>query len=68
MKKITITCDNCGVDITEAGQMPTYRIHVSSEKLPNNMRSEFAVMVYPPTGDEYYCSVGCLAKKYLNNV
>jgi len=67
MSKITtITCDACGNDLTETNAMPKFRLRLTSEALPHNTNSIYAVMVYPPIrNDMYFCSIACI-REYVN--
>lgn len=59
----TITCDNCEKDITKTGAMPTFRLKLSSEALPQEGGITFAVVVYPLLdGDKYFCDRICLVE------
>jgi len=66
MKNIKITCDSCEKDITETESMPTFRLVLSSEKLPSSSNSTYAVLVSPPIGHtHYFCNLICL-KRWLD--
>lgn len=63
MKTVLITCDTCLCDLTESGGIDTYRLHLTSEKLPNNSDTSLDMYVPNPKIDEYYCDRHCLKKK-----
>ena len=67
MPKITrITCDVCGCDLSETDAMPRFRLRLTSEALPHNTNSVYAVMVYPPIRNPmYFCSIACI-REYVN--
>ena len=61
MKTVTILCDNCNADLNDAGAMPTYRLCLKSEAVPNSGGIMYSVMVYPLIAhDMYFCGLGCL--------
>ena len=60
-KKINITCDFCGKDISETGKMPEFRLHLLAESIPSQSMSTYAVLVRPPIdSDKYFCGLNCL--------
>ena len=51
-KKIRVSCDHCGEDISSTGSMPTFRLRLIAEALPHLARSIKAVLVRPPIKEE----------------
>lgn len=58
----TITCDNCGHDITDAGAYPAFNITVHCTSRPTSGGVVYAVAVYPPIprGRHDFCGKKCL--------
>lgn len=63
MKKLEITCDTCGADITTTGPMPAHRLELRAVDLPQTGGFTYAVMNYPPIDRDYhFCGIKCLAQ------
>lgn len=60
MKKIEITCDSCGADLSQESSMPGYRLSLSCEPTPTGC-VVYSVLVYPPLDrPHHFCGTGCL--------
>lgn len=60
-KKTTITCDHCGKDLSDAGAMPSFRLHLTAERVANSGAFQYAVHVTPPLlGEAHFCGFPCL--------
>lgn len=68
MKDVSITCDQCGGDLTFTANCDDYRLVVQSERLlpyPGG-GAVTAMAVYPPVARAYhFCGLGCLRKHSL---
>lgn len=62
MQTIEIKCDQCGADLSDAGAMPSYRLHLHPEPIPNSGNEMYAVMVFPPMDGKsaHFCGIRCL--------
>lgn len=62
MKTITITCDQCGKDLSESGPMPTYMITLDSVMVSSTSDFRYAVHVTPPVArQKHFCGPKCVA-------
>lgn len=63
MERVEVNCDHCMKSLADAGSMPTYRICLSSEKVPNSGPYMNAVHVTPPIQqDHHFCNMYCLSE------
>lgn len=61
MRVITVICDHCGADLSDAGPMPSYRIALASEAIPNSGPAMFDVAVGPQIPEPmHFCKMACL--------
>jgi len=61
MKKTEIICDACGRDLTDAGAMPTYRLALFPEAVPNSGGVICSVAVAPAISrPHHFCDLTCL--------
>ena len=61
MKTVKIECDNCDEDLNDAGAMPSFRLRLTSESIPNSGGMVYSILTYPPIEhDLYFCGLGCL--------
>lgn len=67
MKTIEIKCDACEADLTDAGSMPTYRLQLGAEAVPNSGSIICSVAVRPDLERQYhFCGIPCLGKWMSN--
>lgn len=60
-KTVTVVCDYCAKDLSDAGAMPTFRLCLNAERVPNSGNTMFAVHVTPPLlGEAHFCGFPCL--------
>lgn len=61
--KTTVTCDHCGADLSDAGAMPTFRLSLASEAIPNSGGMLYAVHVDPILRrPAHFCHERCLTR------
>jgi hypothetical protein len=65
MLKYTMTCDGCGMDLTDSGSMPGFYLTLTSAMMPSTSESRFAMHVTPSIVEPmHFCGLGCLRKKF----
>ena len=63
MRVETVTCDNCGRDISATANCVDYRLALVVERLPARSDYVTSMMLYPPIDrDAHFCGLGCLTK------
>lgn len=61
MKTVEIKCDGCGIDLTDAGAMPIYRLVLSAEAVANSGNVLYSVAVQPDIKrHHHFCGLTCL--------
>lgn len=45
MKTVEIKCDACGEDLADAGAMPTYRLELSPQAVPNSGSIIYSMLI-----------------------
>jgi hypothetical protein len=62
MKKVEITCDGCGRDLTTTSNSVDYRLVLASESKPGYGSGFYTdMMVYPPVDRaHHFCDLACL--------
>jgi hypothetical protein len=63
MKKVEVTCDQCGRDLTTTGNCEDFRIVLANESIPSWGGAVTSMAIYPPLeGTAHFCGVLCLGK------
>lgn len=61
MKLVTVTCDNCGNDLTISGNSVDWRIALINEPIPHSAGVVTDMMIYPHMkADAFFCGRSCL--------
>lgn len=60
MKQVTLACDHCGKDLSDAGPMPTYYLALSSPAMGSTSNIRYGVCVEPYTRPADFCGPACL--------
>lgn len=61
-KATTITCDECGADLTTTSNCEGYRLALVNERIPPQEGLVTAMAAYPIIeNDAYFCCWGCLS-------
>lgn len=65
----TVTCDQCGANLTSTGNCEGWRIVLANQRIPSRGSVVTAMAKYPHLNQDYYfCGTRCLSEWAKKNI